>query len=1201
MNRLYLLFALTISTNSRLASKFLRVGVLLLASAIISLACCDKSNAQVTGNVNTIENQSSGTTVSTDSNPTITAILSTPGTWNGKTYTNWAFLLNDGTGSLEYFGTLPNGSPTPVVGDEVNISGKYSPFNAIPEIANATSFSFVSHGGTVPAPLPETIPTMNVTNPPLTIAGYLVNVQGVAITPAGGTFLDGTSSFNQALTITDLNSNSMVLYYYQSSYSLPNQNFYGTQVPSARQNITGIIDVFSGTNPEFLLMSMSPYQASLPSNVIYWYPGGPSTAQGGSGTWDTSSLNWNQNSDGSGGSNVTYSSANYAYFGGSQATSTVTIPNGGLAINGADFASNNYDVTGGTLTIGDGGTPLNTIDVDGGVSATIDSKVSGTNGLNLGGTLFHTGTLVLTNTANDFSGGITLSAGSLSISSDANLGSTSNSIDLEGGILKSTAGALSLDPGRNLTGNTGGGLDVGAGNTLTVNGSVSMTGALSLTNAGKVVLANSSILTGGMSFSSTGTAQFGDGSATALMSGGLNAYNTTGTATIQGSVNFSSIAENVNVATGGTLAITGSLSDSGRVTVGGGGILDVQGSASGLSSSYTLGSFGGLGATVILHDQNSLGSGIANLNSGTLYAATDLTGGNAFSSSLSLSLGGEGTDFSFPTTFSGSNMEFKGAVSVYKQSSNPSRLYVNNTTTFSGDWAVSTGTGFDPRLYVGGPGTLNLNGTVEEELPITVDQATLNVNTAMSNFGAQVTVVDGGKVNVGVTNALATSGSITVGDATTSGTVNLSGHDQTTGGISLINGSINGTGNTITVTGVVTGITIPANDGSGYTTTPNVTFSAPSPGGTTAMAVTSTNASGNVSFITITDPGSGYLSPPTVTIDPPSSGTTATATAFAGSIYVESGSISANLAEGFPGIALTKANTGTVTLSGSNSYSGGTSVTAGTLVAANVNALGTGALSISSSATAKLAVGVAGKPVVLPAVSIAGGVSPTGTLDIGSSKMVLTNTSYASAVSAYTVSRAQVTNALDGFAWDQPGITSSTVANDINNLGVPTSVAVILNNSSGTAGGGAGDATDELFYSDGSGSPTTNPNGLPQFAGTSVNQNSVLFKYTYIGDSNLDGMVDSTDFGLFLAGYNDPGTAASLGWAVGDYDYSGTVDSTDFGLFLAGYNYYASNPIPLNGAGGVQPVPEPAALVLAAIGLTGIGAVARRRFRAWRI
>ncbi len=300
-------------------------------------------------------------------------------------------------------------------------------------------------------------------------------------------------------------------------------------------------------------------------------------------------------------------------------------------------------------------------------------------------------------------------------------------------------------------------------------------------------------------------------------------------------------------------------------------------------------------------------------------------------------------------------------------------------------------------------------------------------------------------------------------------------------------------------------------------------------------------------------------------------------------------------------VALYKNNSSTWTLSGNSTFTGGTVVDQGTLVVSHPHGLGqstTNGLTINNTALVKITTGTGAGPVVLPSLSINGGASPVATLDLTSSKMVLTNTSYASAVSAYTVARAQVTNALDGFAWDQPGITSSTVANDINNLGVPTSVAVILNNSSGTAGGGAGDASDELFYSDGSGSPTTNPNGLPQFAGTSVDQNSILFKYTYIGDSNLDGMVDSTDFGLFLAGYNDPGTAASLGWAVGDYDYSGTVDSTDFGLFLAGYNYYASNPIPLNGAGGVQPVPEPAALVLAVLGLAGLAGVAgaaRRR------
>ena len=179
-------------------------------------------------------------------------------------------------------------------------------------------------------------------------------------------------------------------------------------------------------------------------------------------------------------------------------------------------------------------------------------------------------------------------------------------------------------------------------------------------------------------------------------------------------------------------------------------------------------------------------------------------------------------------------------------------------------------------------------------------------------------------------------------------------------------------------------------------------------------------------------------------------------------------------------------------------------------------------------------------------------------------------------------SPAQVTNALDGFAWDQPGITSSTVANDINNLGVPTSVAVILNNLAARPVAAQEMPAMSCSIATARAAPPPIPTACRSSPARRSIQNSVLFKYTYIGDSNLDGMVDSTDFGLFLAGYNDPGTAASLGWAVGDYDYSGTVDSTDFGLFLAGYNYYASNPIPLNGAGGVQPVPEPAAFLLAA-------------------
>ncbi len=67
------------------------------------------------------------------------------------------------------------------------------------------------------------------------------------------------------------------------------------------------------------------------------------------------------------------------------------------------------------------------------------------------------------------------------------------------------------------------------------------------------------------------------------------------------------------------------------------------------------------------------------------------------------------------------------------------------------------------------------------------------------------------------------------------------------------------------------------NGGSGYTTAPAVTISAPTTG-ITATA-TSTISNGAVVSVTITNPGSGYTSAPTVTFAAPTSGTTATGTA----------------------------------------------------------------------------------------------------------------------------------------------------------------------------------------------------------------------------------------------------------------------------------------------------------------------------------
>ena len=63
-------------------------------------------------------------------------------------------------------------------------------------------------------------------------------------------------------------------------------------------------------------------------------------------------------------------------------------------------------------------------------------------------------------------------------------------------------------------------------------------------------------------------------------------------------------------------------------------------------------------------------------------------------------------------------------------------------------------------------------------------------------------------------------------------------------------------------------------------------------------------------------------------------------------------------------------------------------------------------------------------------------------------------------------------------------------------------------------------------------------------------------KFTYTGDSTLDGIIDNDDFGQFLYGFNGGGAAR---WLNGDFDFSGVVDNDDYGDLVTGTNAYAAN------------------------------------------
>src|SRR5260370_7012158 len=101
-----------------------------------------------------IEAQPSGTSVTLDSNPVITVMGSTPGMADGYTYTNYAIIAADATGSIDLFGHLPAGDTyIPSVGDKIAAAGTYSPFDSIPESAPLASLASGSRGNAVPAPI----------------------------------------------------------------------------------------------------------------------------------------------------------------------------------------------------------------------------------------------------------------------------------------------------------------------------------------------------------------------------------------------------------------------------------------------------------------------------------------------------------------------------------------------------------------------------------------------------------------------------------------------------------------------------------------------------------------------------------------------------------------------------------------------------------------------------------------------------------------------------------------------------------------------------------------------------------------------------------------------------------------------------------------------------------------------------------------
>lgn len=203
----------------------------------------------------------------------------------------------------------------------------------------------------------------------------------------------------------------------------------------------------------------------------------------------------------------------FAIFGGAPGLVRVDNTGGAVSALGMQFASDGYRLDGGALIlIGSSGNASEIRVGDGSAAsanwtATIDNVIIGMEGIAKTGA----GTLVL-NAFNAYNGGTRISAGTLSVSNDGNLGFPISGLVLDGGTLRITGTGFS-QTARSLTmTGSGGGFDIAdAAARFTVSQALSGSGALVKAGDGTLILAGANSYSGG-TLVSGGTLQGDTGS-----------------------------------------------------------------------------------------------------------------------------------------------------------------------------------------------------------------------------------------------------------------------------------------------------------------------------------------------------------------------------------------------------------------------------------------------------------------------------------------------------------------------------------------------------------------------------------------------------------------------------------------------------------------------------------------------------------------
>ena len=717
---------------------------------------------------------------------------------------------------------------------------------------------------------------------------------------------------------------------------------------------------------------------------------------GGSGTWDNVTTNWT-NADAT--VNAPWNKS-VAIFEGTAGTVSL---GDNIEFGGMEFRTTGYviEAPGAQTLIA---SPAATIDVGAGLTATISAPiVDGAIPASIA--LTDSGTLILTG-ANTYSGGTFLNAGILAVNGDGNLGT--GSLTFDGGTLEALAAGGGIVSSKAILLNTGGGTFLAdASTTSTLSGPIRGPGSFTLSGTGTLILTGTNSYTGGTTISE-GTLQLGS----------------TGTqGTIVGSVLNNATLQIVNENTSGITAIT---TDGGGVFLGAATFF-FNGNSAGTAALTNTG-----GGVTIFDDTSTAGNATITNNSGgitefagsgTAGSATITTNTGSKTEFLDSSSGGQAelitnaggiVDISGLTT-GGTTVGSIAGAGTYQLGANALTTGSNNlSTTVSGtitDGGLSGGTGGS--LIKVGTGTLTLTGvntysggtTLDAGTVAVVNDSNLGAGALTFNGGTLEALAAGGGINSAKAVTLLLNGGRFLADAATSST--LSGTISGAGGLTKDGaGTLILTGNNIYAGGIsiAAGTTVLAGTlqlGDGGATGSILT-------NVTDDAALAFDRSDSVTFAeavigtgSLTQQGTGTL---ILTGNDTYAGGTTIA---AGTLQIgdgdTTGSIVGNVSDNgalafdrpdsvnFGGVisgtgTLAQNGSGTLILSGANTYSGNTNVNAGILL---VNgSLGSGLVTVASGAALGGTGTIAGAVTIQNGGILAPGDAPgtltTGTLTLNS-------------------------------------------------------------------------------------------------------------------------------------------------------------------------------------------------------------------------